>query len=167
MSQGKRRRDGYVNDEDVKENLKASRNWYGKVEAAGGHSYAGPLENHNIRSKLQHDASTSAPPSLNMEQRVMAAAALQVTHSPAFPLFSLTFFYGYSQSKPLGLTCLFSLRYSCSSCTCSFCLGSTLLSLETKSYYHYYNPPNVRAPCCIGALSFLYATFLTSTLQPF
>lgn len=84
--QGKRRRDGYVNDEDVKENLKASRQWYGKE--AGSHSFV-PLEPH-IRTKQQqqHDTSSSAP-SLNMEQRVMAAAALQVTFAHSQPFLTL------------------------------------------------------------------------------
>jgi len=91
VQQGKRRRDGYANDEDVKD-VKASRQWYGsqrgdKEQAqqhqSNGHYQGVSMENHiRMQQQKQHmsEATTSTPPvpSLNMEQRVMAAAALQV-----------------------------------------------------------------------------------------
>jgi hypothetical protein len=89
--QGKRRREGYPIDEDVKDNLKASRQWYGSQRADDGMSegyqsnvhYSGLSMENLMRLQQQQQMSEAAAmtpvvPHLNMQQRVEAAAALQV-----------------------------------------------------------------------------------------
>jgi hypothetical protein len=86
---GKRKRDGFLSEEEVKDNLKVSQRWQqASVRTDNstheGYQYPqfqGPMVESWIRMQQQQKtdvAATASLPVLNMEQRIMAAAVLQV-----------------------------------------------------------------------------------------
>jgi len=87
--QGKRKRDGFLSEEEVKDNLKASQRWQQasvRTDSSTHEGYQypqfqGPMVESWIRMQQQQKtdvAATASLPVLNMEQRIMAAAVLQV-----------------------------------------------------------------------------------------
>ncbi|CAM6003018.1 unnamed protein product [Sphagnum balticum] len=92
---GKRKRDGFLSEEEVKDNLKVSQRWQQPSVRTDnstheGYQYPqfqGPMVESWIRMQQQQKtdvAATASLPVLNMEQRIMAAAVLQdLRSSPA------------------------------------------------------------------------------------